>query len=132
MERLHKSMTTYVKSLSKRNEGDDKEKVLPVAYLGQSLTAHGEDFEPDSEFGNCLIGPCLHTNSLYYVLTSIAMGRTNERVARIQETYMAQATTSWLDSLERSLVQMKDYQVCSASAPCTRQYSHFVGRAQEA
>jgi hypothetical protein len=56
MERLHKSMTTYVKSLSKRNEADDREKVLPVAFLGQTMLHHGEDFEPDSEFGNCLIG----------------------------------------------------------------------------
>ena len=38
------------------------------------------------------------------------MGRTNERIARIQETYTAHATTGWLESLERSLVQMKEYQ----------------------
>jgi hypothetical protein len=56
MDRLHKSMTSYVKSLSKVKELDDKEKVLPVAYLGQTMTTHGEDFEPDSDFGNCLIG----------------------------------------------------------------------------
>ena len=40
------------------------------------------------------------------------MGRTNERIGRIQETYVANATTSWLESLERSLAQMKEYQVC--------------------
>lgn len=42
----------------------------------------------------------------------IAMGRTNERISRNQETYTASATTSWLESLERSLAQMKEYQVC--------------------
>lgn len=56
MEKLQKSMTVYVKSLSRRNEVEDKEKVLPVGYLGQTMIHHGEDFEPDSEFGNCLIG----------------------------------------------------------------------------
>jgi hypothetical protein len=56
MEKLQKSMTVYVKSLSKRNEGDDREKMLPVAHMGQTMIHHGEDFEPDSEFGNCLIG----------------------------------------------------------------------------
>jgi hypothetical protein len=56
MEKMHKSMTIYVKSLSKRNEADDKEKILPVGRLGQTMLSHGEDFEPDSEFGNCLIG----------------------------------------------------------------------------
>lgn len=48
-------MTAYVKTLSKRNEGSDKEKTLPVAYLGSSMVNHGEDFENDSEFGQCLI-----------------------------------------------------------------------------
>lgn len=55
MERLQKSMTTYVKTLSKRNEGNDKEKILPVTYLGSTMLNHGEDFENDSEFGQCLI-----------------------------------------------------------------------------
>lgn len=55
MERLQKSMTIYVKTLSKRNEGEDKEKTLPVAYLGSTMVNHGEDFENDSEFGQCLI-----------------------------------------------------------------------------
>lgn len=54
-------MTTYVKSLSKRNEVEDKEKILPVGYLGQTMIHHGEDFEPDSEFGNCLISAYMAT-----------------------------------------------------------------------
>ncbi|EHK98088.1 putative Meiotically up-regulated gene protein [Glarea lozoyensis 74030] len=94
MVRLHKSMTSYVKSLSKRNEAEDKEKTLPVGYMGQTMINHGEDFEPDSEFGNCLI----------------SMGRANERIARIQETYVVNATNGWLESLERSLAMMKEYQ----------------------
>lgn len=96
MEKLHKSMTIYVKSLSKRNEDESKEKILPVGYLGQVMITHGEDFEPDSEFGNCLI----------------AMGRTNERIAQSQEKYVANSMTGWLESLERSLAMMKEYQVC--------------------
>jgi hypothetical protein len=47
-------MTGYVKALSKRNEGDDKEKTLPVAHLGSSMVAHGEDFDCSSEYGQCL------------------------------------------------------------------------------
>lgn len=54
MERLQKSMNGYVKTLSKRQEGDDKEKILPVAYLGSTMVSHGEDFEEDSDFGQCL------------------------------------------------------------------------------
>ena len=52
---MQKSMTAYVKTLSKRSEGDDKEKILPVAYLGSTMLNHGEDFENDSIFGQCLI-----------------------------------------------------------------------------
>jgi predicted nuclease with TOPRIM domain len=37
-------------------------------------------------------------------------GRTHERLARTQETYIVSATTTWLESLERSLVQLKEYQ----------------------
>lgn len=94
MERLHKSMNLYVKAISKRNEAEDKEKSLPVGYLGKVMINHGEDFEHESEFGQCLIG----------------FGRTQQIIAQIQETFIADATSSWLESLERSLAQMKDYQ----------------------
>lgn len=39
------------------------------------------------------------------------MGRSQEKIARVQESYLANATTTWLESLERSLAQMKEYQV---------------------
>ncbi|KAJ5517983.1 hypothetical protein N7453_000405 [Penicillium expansum] len=94
VDRIHKSMTSYVKAISKRNDGEDKEKTLPIAHLGGSMVAHGEDFDGNSEYGQCLI----------------TFGRTEERIARIQESYIAQATSSWLESLERSLTQMKDLQ----------------------
>ncbi|KAK6585505.1 hypothetical protein PZA11_002232 [Diplocarpon coronariae] len=94
MDKLQKSMTAYVKSLSTRIEVEDKEKTLPVDYLGHIMIQHGEDFEPDSEFGNCLIG----------------MGRANERIARTQESYVTNVSQGWLESLERSLAMMKEYQ----------------------
>ncbi|KAJ5573670.1 uncharacterized protein N7459_008097 [Penicillium hispanicum] len=94
VDRIHKSMTAYVKAVSKRNEGDDKEKTLPIAHLGSSMISHGEDFDGNSEYGQCLT----------------MFGRTEERIARIQENYITQANSSWLESLERSMTQMKDYQ----------------------
>lgn len=48
---------------------------------------------------------------------TVGMGRTNERIGRIQETYVANATSSWMESLERSLAQMKEYLVHAASYP---------------
>jgi hypothetical protein len=43
------------------------------------------------------------------------MGQANEKVARVQDSYVQAASESWLESLERSLAQMKEYQVgCTA------------------
>ncbi len=90
-------MIAYVKWVGRRGETfEDREKGLPASYLGRTMVSHGEDFDPDSEFGNCLI----------------SMGRANENVATIQETFVADATATWLESLERSLAMMKEYQVC--------------------
>ena len=94
MDRLSASSNAYIKSLSKRDCGEGKEKTTAIAYFGNTLTAHGDDFEADSEFGQCLLG----------------LGRANERIARLQETYTANATGSWIESVERSLIQMKEYQ----------------------
>jgi hypothetical protein len=47
------------------------------------------------------------------IIAMIAMGRANERIAGIQESYVAHATSYWLEGLERSLAMMKEYQVCS-------------------
>lgn len=94
MEKMQESMTIYIKAVSKRTELEKKDKTLPIAYMGASMVTHGEDFEHDSEFGQCLS----------------SFGKTQERLARSQESYISAASTSWLDSLERSLVQMKEYQ----------------------
>jgi len=94
MEKMSESMNAYVKAVSKRSEVEKKEKTLPIAYMGASMITHGEDFEHDSEYGQCLS----------------TFGKTQERLARSQESYITAATTSWADSLERSLVQMKELQ----------------------
>ena len=59
------------------------------------------------------------------------MGRANERIARAQETYVANATSGWLESLERSLAMMKEYQVCN-SQPVDWGSTDFVDCPKEA
>lgn len=59
IDRIHKSTTAYIKAVSKRNEGDDKEKTLPIAHLGTSMVGHGEDFDANSEYGRSLISRSL-------------------------------------------------------------------------
>lgn len=85
-------MNDYIKSISQKSEGSNREKQLPLAVLGSTMLAHGEDFELDSEFGQCLS----------------VMGRTNERLARVQDNYIQKASSTWLDSLERSTAQHKE------------------------
>ncbi|KAL0637021.1 hypothetical protein Q9L58_004003 [Maublancomyces gigas] len=94
MEKLHKSMIVYVQSVSAKKEGDAKEKMLPIDGLAQAMITHGEEFESDSLFGSCLT----------------KMGQANEKIARVQDAYVASASESWLESIERSLAQMKEYQ----------------------
>ena len=56
MERLHKSMTSYIKSISKTKEAEEKDRSLPVAYLGATMISHGQQLDRNSVFGSCLIG----------------------------------------------------------------------------
>ncbi|GMF75863.1 unnamed protein product [Aspergillus oryzae] len=116
-------MVAYVKAVSKRSEGDDKEKTLPIGHLGTSMVSHGEDYDAHSDYGRCLTStlslvtlldlPGIHVsdNSILYCTE---FGRTEERIARLQESYIAEANSSWLESLDRSLAQMKQYQVNSS------------------
>lgn len=58
MDRIYKSTTGYIKAISKRSEGDDKERTLPIARLGSAMVTHGEEFDQDSQFGQILICKC--------------------------------------------------------------------------
>ncbi|KAI9791981.1 MAG: hypothetical protein M1816_003250 [Peltula sp. TS41687] len=117
MERLHKSMTSYVKSISKTKEAEEKDRSLPVAYLGATMISHGQQLDRGSVLGSCLID----------------MGRTNERIGRTQENYIGKATSSWLESLERSLVQMKEYQAARKKLEARRlAYDASLSKMQKA
>ncbi|KAL2201918.1 BAR-domain-containing protein [Sarocladium strictum] len=94
-EKLHKSANVYIKWSARKCDGfEDKEKNTPIGFLGRSMTVHGEDFEPDSEFGNCLS----------------SLGQANERIAAYQESYLDTASETWLEHLERTVASMKEYQ----------------------
>lgn len=94
MVKLQTTMNSYVKWLTHRDSLVG-EKGVPASVLGRTMIAHGEDFDRDSQFGNCLI----------------EMGRANDQVAQIQEQYAQDATRHWSDSVERSVAMMKEYQV---------------------
>lgn len=117
MERIYKATTGYIKSISKRSEGDDKERTLPIARLGSAMVSHGEDFDKDSQFGQTLT----------------SCGRAHERLALMQENYVTQATSSWLEGLERALAQMKEYQAARKKLESRRlAYDASLAKVQKA
>lgn len=95
MESLQKSASIYVKWATRRCDAlEDKGRSLPNTLLGRSMTVHANDFEPDSEYGNCLAH----------------VGRANERIADLHSTYIEDFTASWLEHVERGVAMMKEYQ----------------------
>ncbi|OLL24278.1 Meiotically up-regulated gene 137 protein [Neolecta irregularis DAH-3] len=94
MDRLFSSMQIYIKVISKKIEGDDREKTLPVDSLGQSMICHGEEFAQESAFGQTLL----------------KLGVAEQKMSRIQSNLVTRTTDSTLNQIERSLIQMKDYQ----------------------
>ncbi|UNI17743.1 hypothetical protein JDV02_004065 [Purpureocillium takamizusanense] len=95
MESLQKSASIYVKWATRRCDAlEDKGRSLPNTLLGRSMTVHANDFEPDSEYGNCLAH----------------VGRANERIADLHSNYIEDFTASWLEHVERGVAMMKEYQ----------------------
>lgn len=97
MDNLQKSMNTYNKWLSRRCDAfEDRNRNTPIAQFGNSMVAHGEDFEQDSEFGTLLC----------------SVGQANQRIAELQAGYLNHANSAWAEHLERNVAMMKEYQVC--------------------
>jgi hypothetical protein len=91
---MKKSADVYIRTMAKSHKFDEKEMQIPIAYFGSTMVKHSDELDQESQLGQCLG----------------QLGRANERIARIQENYCTNATGSWLESLERSLIQLKDYQ----------------------
>ena len=97
MDRMQKSMTVYVKSLSERAQGTDREKMLPGGHLGSSMVSHSEDFEPESEFGNCLSCACsapIHPRSTLITPQRLD-GRTSASRAYRRRMFRAPLLVGW-------------------------------------
>ena len=91
MKENQKAMNSYVKALSKRSEGEDRDKQLAVGAMGQAMSRHGEEFESDSEFGQCLIG--LSSAPLWgrALLTSSSHG-SNKRTCGTRSGFLRRAS----------------------------------------
>lgn len=96
MENLQKATNVYSKWISRRCDTfEDKSRSPPCALLGRTMAAHGNDFEPESEFGHSLA----------------AIGRANERIANLHSNFAEDVNANWLHHVDRNVAMMKDYQV---------------------
>lgn len=59
------------------------------------MAAHGNDFEPESEFGHYLA----------------SIGRANERVSNLHSNFADDVNANWLHHIDRNVALMKEYQV---------------------
>ncbi|KAI5288173.1 hypothetical protein KEM54_005420 [Ascosphaera aggregata] len=117
VERMDRAMRTYLKYLTKRVPGENKDTPFPSANLGATMIRQGDEMPRDSELGNRLA----------------KFGQINVRIASFQEQYVADATSSWQESLERALAQMKDYQAARKILEMRRKdYDAVVSRVAKA
>ncbi|KAK9452358.1 uncharacterized protein V1518DRAFT_411048 [Limtongia smithiae] len=93
-ERLHQSMVLYVRNLSKRRELDELEKASPIDILGQALAIYGEEFVEESTYGQALS----------------RLGAANQRLAKTQEMFVDRIQHNFLEGIEKSIAQFKDFQ----------------------
>ncbi|KAI5302919.1 hypothetical protein KEM56_000220 [Ascosphaera pollenicola] len=107
VERMDRAMHAYVKYLSKRVPGENKDTPFPAANLGATMVRQGDEMPRDSEFGGRLA----------------RFGNANVRIASFQEQFAAEATSSWQEELDRSLAQMKDYQAARKTLEMRRKES---------
>ncbi|KAK9467440.1 hypothetical protein V1512DRAFT_206298 [Lipomyces arxii] len=93
-ERLYQSMSLHVRNLSKRRELDELEKTSPIDILGQALSLYGEEFVPESAYGQAMT----------------KLGQANQKLARNQEIYVDRIQRNFLEGIEKSIAQFKDFQ----------------------
>jgi hypothetical protein len=112
LEQIHAATQVWIRSLSKKKEGLDKEKSIPVELLGLAAHQHGDDFGQDSAFGALLkrVGTC------------------HQQVARAQEVFTSKTTETVIENMERSLAQMKCVFLLSFAARLTQESTKLQTR----
>lgn len=117
LEAIHAACSTWMRSLSKKKEGQDKEKGVPVELLGIALFQHGEEFAQDSAYGQALT----------------KLGITQQKLGRAQEAFQSRVSETVMTSMERSLAQMKEFQAARKKLESRRlTYDSALSKCQKA
>lgn len=94
-ERLHQSMSIYVRNLAKRRELDELDKASPIDILGQAMSIYGEEFVAESTYGQAMS----------------RLGAANQKLAKTQEIFVDRIQRNFMEGIEKSIAQFKDFQV---------------------
>ena len=92
LEAVHNACSLWMRSLAKKKEGQDKEKGTAIDLFGVALLQHGEDFAHESAYGQALT----------------RLGAAEQKIGRAQEAFHTKVCENVLESMERSLAQMKE------------------------
>lgn len=94
LDELHEAMSTYIHVQTKKYPNSRGTKATPIDHLGTVMMSHGEEFGSDNPFGDCLI----------------KLGIGHQKVASFQDEFVAKLSEGYMESLDRALASMKEYQ----------------------
>ncbi|KAF9997947.1 hypothetical protein BGZ65_006494, partial [Modicella reniformis] len=117
LEKLSDASNAYLKAISKRVEGDDKYKGLAIETFGVSMSAKSYTIREGSSYRTALQ----------------RMGDAHQNIGAAQQELISRFGGSYLDSLERSQAQMKEYQTLQKKLHSRRQdYDAKLAKVQKA
>ncbi|KAF9997079.1 hypothetical protein BGZ65_007338 [Modicella reniformis] len=93
LDKLDCTSQAYLKAISKRIEGEDKQKSLAIETFGSSMSSQGHVLREGSIYREALL----------------QMGEAHQNIGVAQSELISRFGTSYLDCLEKEQTQMKEY-----------------------
>ncbi|KAF9127148.1 hypothetical protein BGW39_006072 [Mortierella sp. 14UC] len=117
LEKLNDASQAYLKAISKRVEGDDKHKGLAIETFGMSMSSQSYTIREGSPYRTALQ----------------RMGDAHQNIGVAQSELITRFGSSYLDCLEKSQAQMKEYQTLQKKLQSRRQdYDAKLAKVQKA
>ncbi|KAG0221537.1 hypothetical protein BGX31_009754, partial [Mortierella sp. GBA43] len=117
LEKLDNTSQAYLKAISKRVEGDDKFKGLAIETFGMSMSAKSYTIREGSGYRTALQ----------------RMGDAHQNIGAAQLELISRFGSSYMDSIEKSQAQMKEYQTMQKKLNTRRQdYDAKLAKVQKA
>ena len=125
----------YHHILSKKKASDsltETEKLLPIDSLGLVMIGHGEEFGPDSSFGEFLQDrpqqmTVLKNKMMKFLGRALVkLGRAHCKVATLQEAYALTLKDTFLASMDQFKGDIKEYEILRKKLDSKRYLSHHL------